>query len=265
MIHPSSVIDDSAEIADGVEIGAFCLVGPNVKIGRGSVLKERVSITKNTVLGENNTVYSGTVLGGDPQDYSFDDQDVYCEIGNNNSFYEGVTINRGTVKDRGVTTLGDNNMFMAYSHVGHDCDLKNNITIANGVLLAGHVTLEEGVVMSGMTGAAQFVTIGRLAYIGGLTAVTQDVPPFVKAQGDVGKVRTLNNLGMKRAGVPLEVQRALREVFRIIWMSDLPLSDALEEVGQMENNYAEVKEMVDFLSRKSKSRWGRARETERTW
>jgi len=265
MIHPSSIIDPKATIANDVEIGPFCVIGSDVTIGKGCKIKERVSITKNTIIGENNVVYPGCVLGGDPQDYSFKGEDVYCVIGDGNSFHEGVTVNRGTVKDKGVTTLGNNNMFMAYSHVGHDCDIQNNVTIANGVLLAGHVNVMDGVVMAGITAATQFVTIGRLAYIGGGTGLTQDVPPFVKVQGENGKVRTLNNLGMKRAGMSLDVQRSLREAYRIIWMSDLPLAEALDETRQLDNICVEVQELINFLSKKSKSRWGRFREDERNW
>jgi UDP-N-acetylglucosamine acyltransferase len=268
MIHPTALVHETANIHENVTIGPYCVVGAEAEIGTGTRLMERVSVGPKTCLGSENVVYPGCVIGGDPQDLSFrfdDEMKVSCRIGDRNVFRECVTVNRGTLKDLGETRIGHDNLMMACCHVAHDCVIQNHTVIANGVLLAGHVTVEDHVVFSGMTGAAQFVTVGRLSYIAGMTALSQDVPPFVKVQGGVGEVRGLNTLGLKRAGLDHRALVALREAYRIIWMSDLTLKEAIVEIYNLEDKTDEVNELVGFLQKKSEGRFGRARENSRTW
>lgn len=265
MIHPMAVVHESAKVDPSAEIGPFCVVGPNAVVGAGTKLLERASVGPNTSLGKNNLVHPGAVIGGDPQDLSFKGEQVSCEVGDGNVFRECVTVNRGTAKDVGKTKIGHRNLFMACCHVAHDNIIEDNVVVANGVLLAGHVTLQTGCIISGMVGINQFVTVGRLAYIAGNSGITQDVPPFMKVQGHNNEVRGLNTLGLRRIGVSSESVEGLREAFRIIWTGELTQTESIAEIRSQVKMSPELDELLTFLEAKAKGRFGRVRESQRKW
>ncbi|MGE4158128.1 MAG: acyl-ACP--UDP-N-acetylglucosamine O-acyltransferase [Planctomycetota bacterium] len=265
MIHPLAVVHDTAQVNSAAHVGPFCVIGEQARVGAGTRLMERVSIGPHTILGKDNLVHPGAVIGGDPQDLSFKGETVSCEVGDGNVFRECVTVNRGTAKDMGKTVIGNRNLFMACCHIAHDNVVEDHVVVANGVLMAGHVTLRSGCIISGMVGINQFVTVGRLAYVAGNSGITQDVPPFMKVQGHNSEVRGVNTLGLRRTGVSPDSVEALREAFRILWTSDLTQAEALNEIRAQVKNTPELEELIVFLEQKAKGRFGRARETQRKW
>lgn len=246
MIHPSAVIDPGAEIAPDVEIGPGVIIASNVIIGPGTVIGPHVVIKQYTEIGENCRVESGCVLGGEPQDFKFRGERSYLRIGDNNKIREFVTIHRASGEDR-ATSIGDNNMIMAYCHIGHNCDLGNNITMANMVGISGHVVVEDRVVFGGMVGVHQFVRFGKLAMIGGFSKVVQDVPPFMMADGRPTRVYGLNVLGLRRAGVVTATRAGLKQAYKFIYRSDMNLSQAIEAIETEVESNPERDYLLEFL------------------
>lgn len=198
-IHPLACVDRAAVLAPGVEVGPFCVVGPNVKLGRGTKLMNNVTVIGHTTIGENNLMFPNVVLGAQPQDKKFGGEITYLEIGDNNHFREAVTVHLGTGKGGGTTRIGSNNLFMVNTHVGHDVVIGNNCVFANNVMFAGHVHVGNNVVLSGAAGVHHFVTIGDFVYAGGQAQISHDVPPFVKVD-DSNKIRGTNSVGLRRNG-----------------------------------------------------------------
>ena len=182
-IHPSSVIDPSAEFGQNVEVGPMCYVGPNVNIGDNSRLVSHVCVFKNTTIGKDNNIWPHATIGSDPQDLKFKDEQTTLTIGDRNLIRESVTIHRGTGKGGGITTVGNDNMFMVGSHIAHDCHIADHILLANNVLLAGHIIVEDHVSMLGASAAHHYTTIGRYSYISGMSRISHDVPPYMIVQG----------------------------------------------------------------------------------
>jgi UDP-N-acetylglucosamine acyltransferase len=228
LIHPTAVVHRSARLGEGVEVGPSSVIGPDVVIGDRSRIGPQVVIDGCTRLGRENLVVGQASLGGPPQDLSYKGEPTELVIGDRNTIREFVTINRGTVKGGGVTTIGSDNMLMACCHVAHDCELKDRIILANGVLLAGHVLVEENANISGGAAAHHFVTVGAFAYVGGMTRMIQDVPPFMILEGHPSRVRGVNVIGLQRGGIPDAQIEELRAVFKRIWRSGEPRSRVLE-------------------------------------
>ena len=222
VIHETAIVKPGAKIADNVTIGPYCVVGSDVTIGEGSILMSHVSLVGNTVIGKNNKIYQGAVIGTWPQDISFTGGDTRVEIGDDNVIREYVTIHRGTHKDKGVTSIGDNNYIMAYAHIAHDCEMGNGVILSNGVQLAGHVKMEDKVNVGGLAAFHHFVTVGRLAFVGGMTRIVRDVPPFMTVEGNPSKVRCVNVVGCSRNGMDTEAisdnpnQHSIIALFRSI-------------------------------------------------
>ncbi|MFO0985080.1 MAG: acyl-ACP--UDP-N-acetylglucosamine O-acyltransferase [Planctomycetota bacterium] len=253
-VHPSAFVDPETEIADGVEIGPLCVVEKNVAIGSGTRLLAHVTVLGPTRIGRHNVLYPGCVLGGDPQDNSYRGEPTTLEVGDHNRIREGVTMNRGTVKGGGKTVVGSDGLFMACAHVAHDCQVGSRVIVANNVLLAGHVQLGDGAILNGAAAFHHFVTIGRLAYVGGQSRIVHDVPPFLKVEGSPGRPRAVNAVGLKRRGVSDAAIEALEQAFRELFRSGKPLLLALNE---MRESCAEVSELLAFLRRSSQAPTGR--------
>lgn len=219
MIHSSAYVDSTAELGSGVIVGPNCYVGPKVVLGDNCVLRNNATIGGWTICGQGNVFYAGAVIGEDPQDLKFKGQPTRLEIGDDNVFRECVTANRGTEVAGGLTKIGSHNRFMAYCHIAHDAVIGDGCILSNAVQLAGHVHLEDHVTMGGIIGVHHFTTIGRLAYIGGLTRIVADVPPFMIVEGNPCRVRSFNEKGMRRWGHSDDQIMSVREAYRFLFGS----------------------------------------------
>lgn len=261
-IHPTAVVDETAEIGQGVSIGAYSVIGKNVSIGDGTSVGSNVIIELNTSIGKENVILTGAVLGGAPQDKKFHGEDSYLRIGDNNIIREFVTIHRAS-GDGEVTSIGDNNMLMAYCHVGHNCTLCNGITMANYVGISGHVLVEDKVVFGGIVGVHQKVRIGKLAMIGGLSKVVQDVPPFSMADGRPTKVCDLNVIGLRRSGVSAKVRTEIKQAYKLLYRSNLNRTQAIEAIEKEIEPSEELQYLLDFIRNIRMGFGGRQLETPR--
>jgi UDP-N-acetylglucosamine acyltransferase len=245
-IHPTAIVDKKAEIAKDAEIGPFAIVGPGCVVGPGSVIEARATLQENVILGSKVTIGVGSVLGGKPQDLKFKGEVTYVEIGDNTTIRELVTINRGTSQSF-KTTVGANCFLMSYSHLAHDCHVGDGVIMSNATQLAGHVTVEDFVIISGVCAVHQFVKIGRHAFVGGMSRVQKDVPPYVKAVGSPIKLYGLNTIGLQRRGFSEEVVAELKKAYRLFFRSELNVSQALERAASELKLYPEVKVLIDFV------------------
>lgn len=259
-IHPTAVVAPGAELGNGVVIGPHSVIGPRVKIGDGTVVGPQVVIDGVTTIGRENRFIAQANVGGDPQDLSYEDEPTELVMGDRNTVREFVTINRGTIKGGGVTRVGSGCLLMACSHVAHDCELGDGVLLGNNVLLAGHVAVEHGAIVNGAAAAHQFVTIGRNAYVGGLTRVIQDVPPFMILEGHPARVRKVNVIGLERAGIPVDEIHALRRAFRRLFRGEETRAVAIGQL-EAEPGGALVRELVLALRRTELGLKGRYRET----
>lgn len=259
-IHPTAVIAPGAEIGSDVEIGPYCVVGPRVVIGDRTRIGPQVVIDGVTRIGKDNLIMGQANLGGPPQDLSYKNEPTELEIGERNTIREFVTINRGTVKGGGRTKIGNDCLLMACCHVAHDCDLADRIIMGNNVLLAGHVKVERSANVSGGAAAHHFVTIGAFAYVGGMTRMVQDVPPFIILEGHPSRVRGVNVIGLQRGGfAPEEVER-LRGAFRRIWRSGSPRKRTLQELKREMQGSEVLAHLVQSLENTESGNKGRYRE-----
>jgi len=252
-IDPRAVISPTAQLADDVEIGPFAVIGDNVVIGPRCWIGPHAVVNGPTTLGADNRVFQFASLGDAPQDKKYKGEPTRLEIGDRNVFREYCTVNRGTVTGNGVTRLGNDNMLLAYTHVGHDCTLGNHIVLSNLVMLGGHVELGDWVIMSGYAGAHQFSKIGAHAFIGNNTAVTRDVPPYVLAAGHPAEPRTINSEGLKRRGFSAEQIRNIKQAYRVLYRSDLRLEDAVVQLQAMAAEHEELRIFVEFIGTATRS------------
>ena len=261
-IHPTAIIDPQAELAPDVEVGPFCIVEGGTKIGAGSILESNVIIKRGTSLGRNCRLMPHVILGGEPQDLKFKGEQSFVQIGDNNVFREMVTIHRATGEGE-ATVLGDDNLLMAYAHFGHNCIVGNGNMISNSTGVSGHVTIEDRCVIGGFVGIHQFVHIGKMAMVGGLSKVVQDVPPFCIADGRPSKIHGLNIRGLRRNGVPPEERNQIGAAFKLLYRSGLNTSQALERIRQEVPNSETLDELISFINRVREGRLGRQDETPR--
>lgn len=262
-IHSLAAVDPGAILDDDVEIGPFCVVGPHVRIGTGTRLISHVSVTGDTTLGVGNVLFPSCVLGTAPQDKKYRGEPTRLVIGHRNQIREGATLHLGTTPGGGITRVGDNNLLMVNSHVGHDCQIGNNCILANSVLLAGHVVLGNNIIMSGAAACHHFVTVDDYAFVAGMARIHHDVPPFVKVSDD-DKVRAINAEGLRRAGwtdADIElVEDAGRKLF---FNREKPFATVLSEFDTTDELHPAVKRMVDFLIRRNAGKHGRYLEGQR--
>lgn len=248
-IHPTAVIDSGARLGQGVRIGPFAVVGPDVEIGDESVLDAHAVIAGPTRLGRGNRVYSGAHIGFDPQDLKFTGEEVHLEVGDRNHFREGCTVHRGTGKGGGITRVGSDNLFMVGAHVAHDCQVGNRTIFANNGTLAGHVIVDDDAVIGAFSSVHQFCRVGRYAYIGGYSVLTQDVLPFVKTVGTKPAVYGLNRIGLERKGFDAETLKILERAFRILTRSKLSVKSALEKLREeLAGQNPQVDYLIDFVA-----------------
>jgi len=245
-IHPTAIVDKNAKLADDIEVGPYAIIGPNAEIAKGAVIGSRVTIDGYTAIGERTRIFTGAVIGSMPQDLKYKGQKTFLKIGKDNIIREFVTMNPGT-EEGASTSVGDGNLFMAYSHVAHNCKVGNNCIIANAGTLAGHVTLEDNVVLGGFAGMHQFTRVGKMAIIGGCSKVVQDIPPFSTCDGNPARVYGLNLIGVRRAGMSQKAQAELKKAFRILFHSGLILKNSVERVKKEVELMEEVKYLLDFL------------------
>jgi UDP-N-acetylglucosamine acyltransferase len=260
-IHPTAVVDPRARLADDVEIGAYSVVGPYASLGSGCRVENHVTITGHTTMGADCHVHSGAAIGGVPQDLKYRGEETELVMGSHNTIREFVTINAGTASGGGRTVIGDHNLFMAYVHIAHDCQIGSRIVLANVATLGGHISVEDGVRISGLAAVHHFVTIGTLAFVGGCAKVVRDVPPFVMVDGNPARIRGLNLEGLKRSGVGREEIQALKEAYRLLYRSDYNRSQAVEVLrreGLAERPHAA--RLIRFLVESEQGRSGRAKE-----
>ena len=246
-IHSTALVDPSAQIGEGVRIGPYVVIGSSVCIGDGTRIDSHVVIDSNTTLGRNCSVMSGAMLGGAPQDYKYKGEDTYLRIGDGNVIREYVTIHRASGEEGETTTIGDDNMLMAYCHIGHNCSVGSNITMANYVGISGQVLVEDNVVFGGIVGVHQNVRIGKLAMVGGLSKVVQDVPPFAMADGRPARVCDLNVIGLRRNGVTSKVRSDLKRAYKLLYRSSLNNSQALEAIENELDPSDELQYLLDFM------------------
>jgi UDP-N-acetylglucosamine acyltransferase len=260
-IHPTAVVASGSELGVGVEIGPYCVVGPQVRIGDRTRVGAQVVIDGVTRIGEDNVIVGQASLGAAPQDLSYKGEPTQLEIGDRNTIREFVTINRGTVKGGGTTRIGNDCLLMACCHVAHDCELKDRIIMGNNVLLAGHVLVSEQANISGGAAAHHFVTIGAFAYVGGMTRMVQDVPPYMILEGHPSRVRGVNVIGLQRGGYPEESIESLRQAFRRIYRSGNPRSRTLDELKAEMVGSPLVSNLVKSLEQTELGAKGRYRES----
>ncbi|RLB04407.1 MAG: acyl-[acyl-carrier-protein]--UDP-N-acetylglucosamine O-acyltransferase [Deltaproteobacteria bacterium] len=248
MIHETAVVHPTAEMADGVEIGPYAIIGERVKIGEGTRIGPHVIVDKWTVIGEGCQIYQYASLGTPPQHLRYNGEETYVIIGNNNIIREFVTINRGTPFGNGKTVLGDNNFIMAYAHIAHDCIIGSHVIMASYAGLAGHVEIGDYAVIGGMVAIHQFVRIGTYAFIGGGTSIGMDIPPYVTASGIRAKLYGINVLNLQRHNFSEETIKALRKAYKIIFRSHLTMGEALKKVeDDPVFSFSEVRQLVEFI------------------
>lgn len=248
MIHPTAVIDPSAEIAEGVEIGPYSIVGANVSIGKGSLLKSHVVIDGYTKIGENNTFFPFSAIGQLTQDLKYAGEPTALEIGDHNTFRENTTIHRGTTEEI-PTRIGNHNLFLAYSHVAHDCQVGNHCILSNNGTIAGHCTIGDYAIVSGLSAIHQFCNIGEHSLIGGCAKIVQDVPPYMIVDGNPATVRSPNLIGLQRRGFSEDTCRAIKTAYKKVFLSKKNnLASVLDEFEQTENaKEPHVQRLIEFI------------------
>ena len=245
-IHPTAIVDKKTRLADDVKVGPYAIIGPNVEIGKSTEIGAHAVVDGYTTIGEGCRIFTGACVGTAPQDLKYKGEKSFLKIGNNNIIREYVTMNPGT-DEGGVTSVGDGNLLMAYSHVAHDCKIGNSCVIANTGTLAGHVSLEDKVIIGGLAAIHQFVRIGKLSIIGGCSKIVKDIPPFSMCDGHPAKVYGLNLIGLKRAGITKEAISLLNKAFKILFYSGLSVRNALDNTREAVESCAEVEYLLDFV------------------
>ena len=253
MIHPSAIVSPDARISPDAEVGPFSVIGAQVEIGPRSWVGPHVVINGQTRIGADNKIYQFASIGANPQDKKYGGGATRLEIGDRNVFREFCTTNRGATPEQGLTRIGNDNLFMAYTHVAHDCTLGNHIVMVNYAGLAGHVDLGDWVILSGYTGVHQFCKIGAHAFTAALSGVTRDVPPYIMAVGQPAVPHSINSEGLKRRGFTPEQIRNLRNAYRILYRSDQPLAAAVEQLSALAPAQPELQPLIDFIAASERS------------
>ena len=247
-IHKTAIIGEKVKLGKNVSIGPYSVIDGGVSLGDDITIGAHCLVEEHTTIGNGCQLYTGAVIGSPPQDRKHHKKDkVFLEIGAHNVFREYVTVNPGTIEGGGTTSIGDNNLFMACSHVAHDCQIGHDCVLANYVGLSGHVTIEDRAVIGGLSGVHQYARVGYLSMIGGCSKVNQDVPPFSLVDGNPATLRGLNIVGLKRAEVPSENQKVLHRAFKILFNSGLNRSHAVLQVKEQLNGVPEIHLLLEFI------------------
>jgi UDP-N-acetylglucosamine acyltransferase len=253
VIDRQAIVSPQAELAADVTVGPFSIIGPGVQIGPRTVVGPHVVLNGPTKIGADNRIYQFASIGDAPQDKKYNGEPTRLEIGDRNIFRESSTVNRGTAQGYGITRIGDDNLFMAYSHVAHDCIVGNKIVFANCAALAGHVEIGDWTILGGLTAVHQFVKIGAHAFLAGGAIVQRDVPPYVMVAGNPAVPHMVNAEGLKRRGFDEDQVKNVRNAYRILYRSDLKLAEATEKLRVLGETQPEVKAFVDFVTSSTRS------------
>ncbi len=245
-VHPQAIVDPNAELDPGVTIGPWSIIGPGVRIGSGTKVGPGVLVERNTTVGQGCIIHKGAVLGTDPQDLKFAGEETHLRVGDRTIIREYATLNRGTSAS-GWTEVGDDCLLMAYTHVAHDCRLGNRVVLSNAVNMAGHVEIEDWVIVGGLTPIHQFVKVGAHAFVGGGSRISKDVVPYCRVAGSPPKIYGLNSLGLERRGFSPETRGALKQAYRILFQSSLNVSQALARARTEVDLLPEVRHFLDFI------------------
>ena len=250
-IHPTAIVHPDAKIAKNIKIGPYSVIGKSVELGEGSEIGNHVNITGHTKIGKLNKIYHFSSIGEQPQDMKYKDQETFLEIGDRNTIREFCTLNTGTAEGNKKTIIGNDNWIMAYVHIAHDCILKNNTILANGVSLAGHVEIDDFVVLGGLTGIHQFCKLGAHSITMGGTLLSQDVPPYVRAVSRGGNAfpNGINSEGLKRRGFSSQAILDIKKCYKIIYMKDNSIDDAKKDLIKLKESSQEVELYLDFIER----------------
>ncbi len=256
-------IDPRAQIDDNVEIGPFSVIGPQVRIGRGTKIENNVTLMGHVQIGQHNHIFPNSVIGGHPQDYSYRGSDTKVIIGDHNIIREGVTINRATEKEDGITSVGSHNFLMVGVHIAHDCRLGDHILLANGVMLGGHVRVHDYASMSGLVGVHHYATIGSYSFIASLSRVLHDVPPFMLCEGMPARPRCINVVALKRNNFSADAIHCLAEAHRLIYRAKVGLDHAREILRGNDQLVPQVNELLNFVQGQQEGKHGRSMERRR--
>jgi UDP-N-acetylglucosamine acyltransferase len=252
-IDPRAIVSPQAELAADVTVGAYAVIEAGVTIGAGTSVGPHAVVKGPTTIGAGNRIFQFASIGDAPQDLKYKGEPTKLVIGDRNVFREFTTMNRGTVTGGGVTTIGDDNLFMAYTHVAHDCHVGNRCVMANYATLGGHVELGDWVIMGGYAGIHQFTKVGAHAFLGNNAAVTRDVPPYIMAVGSPAVPHSINSEGLKRRGFTEAQIRNLKNAYRVLYRSDLKLADAVAELKKRAETQPELRIFVDFIGESTRS------------
>ena len=252
-IHPSAPIDPRARLASGVKVGPLCVIGPDVEIDSGTEIGAHVVVEGVTRIGRDNRFHSFSSIGGAPQDKKYRDEPTRLEIGDRNTFREFCTINRGTVQDLGITRIGNDNWIMAYVHVAHDCTVGNHAIFANAASLAGHVKVDDFVILGGFTLVHQFCQIGAHAFTSMGSIINRDVPPYVTVAGNFAEPKGINSEGLKRRGYSSERIMAIKRGYKTIYKSGLGLADARAQLANAAQKDPDISLFLEFIDRSERS------------
>jgi UDP-N-acetylglucosamine acyltransferase len=247
-VHPTAIVAPGAKLHPTVEVGPYAVIGPQVTIGAGTTVGPHAVIEGRTRLGERNRVFQFASVGAQPQDLKYAGEDSALEIGNENLIREFTTLHKGTTGGGGVTRIGDGNLFMAYAHVAHDCQVANGCVLANAATLGGHVEIGDHVILGGLAAVHQFTRIGQHAFVAGGAMVVMDVPPFCTAQGDRAELVGINSIGLARHGFSEDQISRVKEAYRILFRSKLPLEDAVERLRTELGNQPEIQALLTFIT-----------------
>ena len=250
-IHPTAVIDAGAEIGADCEIGPYCVIGAGVVLGDGCWLQHHISLTGPSRFGKRNRLFAFCSLGQQSQDLKYAGEPTHLEVGDENTFREFVTVNRGTAPGA-FTRVGSRGNFLAYCHIAHDCTVGSDVVFSNNGTLAGHVVVEDHVILGGFTAVHQFCRIGSHAMTGGCSKIAQDVPPFMIADGNPARVRGINKVGLERHNISADAVRALKEAYRILYRGDLNVAQAVEQMRSQLPDLREVEHVIAFVAQSAR-------------
>jgi UDP-N-acetylglucosamine acyltransferase len=253
MIDARAIVSPDARLASDVAVGPFSIIGPQVQIGARTVIGPHAVVTGPTTIGEGNRIFQFASIGDAPQDKKYRGEPTQLIIGDRNVFRESCTINRGTTHDKGVTRIGSDNLFMAFSHVAHDCVIGNNTVFANSVAMGGHVEVGDWVILGGLVAVHQFTKIGAHAFLGGGAILSRDVPPYVMVAGNPAVPHGVNAEGLRRRGFTEEQIRRIRDAYRVLYRADLKLADALARLAPLAEEHAEIRSFVEFIQGSTRS------------
>ncbi|MGH8279114.1 MAG: acyl-ACP--UDP-N-acetylglucosamine O-acyltransferase [Gammaproteobacteria bacterium] len=253
MIDARALVDPSAHLADDVAVGPFAVIGAEVEIGPGCVIGAHANVLGPTRIGRDNRIFQFASLGGIPQDMKYHGERTWLEIGDRNSFFEFVTVNRGTLQAGGKTVIGSDNWIMAYVHIAHDCRLGDHLILANNTTLAGHVTIEDWAALGGFTKVHQFCRIGRHSFTGMNADLTRDIPPYVIVSGTPAEPHGINSVGLRRRGFSDVQIRNIKNAYRVLYRSKLRLEEARSELGRLAVGRPELTCLVEFLASSERS------------